>query len=493
MRRSLLRVGRAREARSRRACAGMTSNPTIFEKAIVSSGDYEEALRKLVAEGRSTIEIYEQLAIEDIRGACDLMLPAVRGERRRRRAHLARGAARAGDRHRQDRRRRGCGWPAEVGRPNVMIKVPATPEGIPAIRALTAHGRQRQRDADLLAAAVRGGARGVSGGARGPDRGGRHARRVWPPWRASSCRASTRPATSCSRTRPRRRRSWRRAARRCSASWRSPTPRWPTRSTSARSRRRAGRKLAAAGARPQRLLWASTGTKDPRYPDTYYVDALIGRRHRRHGAARDAGRLPRSRQARVAHLSDDLEGAKRAVAEFAAVGLDLSRVCHGAARRRREVVHHVDEDAARRRSAGGGRRCSSPRPAASGCRCPTALQRATDAAVAKLREGPRARARLGGATRRSSPPTPSHERSIKSRLGWLRAPALMRTQARRARGVRRRREGRRVHRRRAARHGRQLAVARGRCSRGLARRRRARRLHVLDNTDPAAVAAVDAR
>ena len=75
MRRGLLHLGRAARSWSRRACAGMTSNPTIFEKAIVSSGDYEEALRKLVAEGRSTIEIYEQLAIEDIRGACDLMLP----------------------------------------------------------------------------------------------------------------------------------------------------------------------------------------------------------------------------------------------------------------------------------------------------------------------------------------------------------------------------------------------------------------------------------
>ena len=67
---------------------------------------------------------------------------------------------------------------AEVGRPNVMIKVPATPEGIPAIRALTAHGRQRQRDADLLAAAVRRGGRGVPGGARGARRSRRLARRA---------------------------------------------------------------------------------------------------------------------------------------------------------------------------------------------------------------------------------------------------------------------------------------------------------------------------
>ena len=74
MRRSLLTSGGLAKMIAQ-GVRGMTSNPTIFEKAIVSSGDYEDALRKLVAEGRSTIEIYEQLAIEDIRGACDLMLP----------------------------------------------------------------------------------------------------------------------------------------------------------------------------------------------------------------------------------------------------------------------------------------------------------------------------------------------------------------------------------------------------------------------------------
>src|SRR5882724_3449396 len=55
---------------------GLTSNPTIFEKAIVASTDYEEALRKLAAAGLPPTKIYEELAVEDIRGACDLLLPA---------------------------------------------------------------------------------------------------------------------------------------------------------------------------------------------------------------------------------------------------------------------------------------------------------------------------------------------------------------------------------------------------------------------------------
>ena len=53
-----------------------------------------------------------------------------------------------------------------------------------------------------------------------------------------------------------------------------PSPSGPTRHTGTCWRRIAGRKLAAAGARPQRLLWASTGTKDPNLPDTYYIHAL---------------------------------------------------------------------------------------------------------------------------------------------------------------------------------------------------------------------------
>ena len=74
MRRGLLRSGALREL-VEKGVRGLTSNPTIFEKAIVASSDYEEALKQLTAEKKSTPEIYEALVIEDIRGACDLLLP----------------------------------------------------------------------------------------------------------------------------------------------------------------------------------------------------------------------------------------------------------------------------------------------------------------------------------------------------------------------------------------------------------------------------------
>ena len=195
MRRGLLRSGALADLVAR-GVRGLTSNPTIFEKAIVASGDYEDALRKLVADGRSTIEIYEQLAIEDIRGACDLLLPRVRGERQRRRARLAGGAARAGVRDRQD----GLRGPAPGRRGRAPQR---DDQGAGDARGDPGHPRahrardQRQRDADLLAAAVRRGGRGVPRGPRGPRRAPAARWPASPPSPASSCRASTASATSC--------------------------------------------------------------------------------------------------------------------------------------------------------------------------------------------------------------------------------------------------------------------------------------------------------
>ena len=119
--------------------SGLTSNPSIFEKAITGSADYDEALMRLAAAGGSASEIFEGLAIEDIRDAADLLLPVYE-----RTAggdgfasievspHLARDTAGTVAEARR--------LHSELGRPNVMIKVPATPEGIPAIRALIGEG-----------------------------------------------------------------------------------------------------------------------------------------------------------------------------------------------------------------------------------------------------------------------------------------------------------------------------------------------------------------
>ena len=118
---------------------GVTSNPTIFEKAIVGSTDYDDALATLARGDRSTLAIYEALAVEDIRQAADQLRPVydhsdgVHGyvslEVSPELAHDTDGTV-------SEARR----LFATLDRPNVMIKVPATPEGIPASARLIGEG-----------------------------------------------------------------------------------------------------------------------------------------------------------------------------------------------------------------------------------------------------------------------------------------------------------------------------------------------------------------
>jgi transaldolase/glucose-6-phosphate isomerase len=127
----------------------------------------------------------------------------------------------------------------------------------------------------------------------------------------------------------------------------------------------------------------------------------------------------------AAAIKEDLGGAKRQVAEFAAVGLDLSRVCHGLLD---DGVKSFITSMKTLLDAVGGRRAALLETAAGRQKLslPDGLQRATDAAVAKLVKD-RALARIWEADASFFSSDSSHERSIKSRLGWLRAPALMQT------------------------------------------------------------------
>ena len=118
---------------------GLTSNPTIFEKAISSSDDYDESLVAHARRSADPQDLFEGLAVEDIRAAADLLLPIYEGtegadgfaslEVNPHLAHDTKGTIKAARR-----------LFSALDRPNVMIKVPATPEGIPAIRDLIGRG-----------------------------------------------------------------------------------------------------------------------------------------------------------------------------------------------------------------------------------------------------------------------------------------------------------------------------------------------------------------
>ncbi len=141
IRRDLIRGGELKRLVEEDGIRGVTSNPTIFEKAIAGSTDYDDALRAMLAQDPQVDveKLYEPLAIEDIQMAADVLRPVydesdgadgfVSLEVSPHLAHDTQGTIRAAKRLR-----------AAVGRPNVMIKVPGTPAGLPAIESLIADG-----------------------------------------------------------------------------------------------------------------------------------------------------------------------------------------------------------------------------------------------------------------------------------------------------------------------------------------------------------------
>jgi len=127
------------ESLRERGVTGVTSNPTIFEKAIAENSTYDSALAKYAEDGASPETVFERLAVDDIRDAADVLRPAydaasgkdgcVSIEVSPRLAYDTEGTV-------SEARRL---W-AAIDRPNVMIKVPGTPEGVPAIKTLISEG-----------------------------------------------------------------------------------------------------------------------------------------------------------------------------------------------------------------------------------------------------------------------------------------------------------------------------------------------------------------
>jgi transaldolase/glucose-6-phosphate isomerase len=139
IRRTLLGSAEYRRLLTEDGLKGMTSNPTIFEKAIDGSQDYDQQFEQLVSQGKDVMEIYEALTIQDIQTACDALRPLydstttkhgyVSYEVSPLLANDTDGTIKAARRY----------W-ERIGRPNVMIKVPSTPAGLPAIETLISEG-----------------------------------------------------------------------------------------------------------------------------------------------------------------------------------------------------------------------------------------------------------------------------------------------------------------------------------------------------------------
>jgi len=246
---------------------GMTSNPTIFEHAIGGSSDYDDELRTLATSRKSDLEVLERLAVEDVRQAADLFRPvyeATAGRDGFVSLEVSPTLARDTDKTIAEARRL---W-AEVDRPNLMIKVPGTKEGWPAIERLLAEGININITLLFSLEHYRQVAEAHVRALEARMRAGKAIDRLASVASFFVSRVDTetdrRIEAKGGALQDLRGKVAIANAQLAYAWFRDllQSARW--------------QRLASTGARPQRLLWASTGTKNPGYSDVLYVDSLIG-------------------------------------------------------------------------------------------------------------------------------------------------------------------------------------------------------------------------
>src|SRR6476661_7531798 len=140
LKRSMIENGELRTLVDRDGLKGVTSNPSIFERAIAETDEYADALKQFQAQADHGIsEIYEHLAIADIRAAADVLRP-VHELTQGRDGYISLECSPYLANDTQGTVGEALRLWTAVGRPNLMVKVPATPAGIPAIRQLTGRG-----------------------------------------------------------------------------------------------------------------------------------------------------------------------------------------------------------------------------------------------------------------------------------------------------------------------------------------------------------------
>lgn len=293
---------------------GVTSNPSIFEKAIAGSTDYDDDMVALIESGKSVVDIYETLAIDDIRHAADILRPLydetkgldgyVSLEVSPELAHDVEGTI-------ADARR----LRAAVNRPNIFIKVPATPAGIPAITALIGEGISinvtlifgLSQYESVMEAYLKGLETLIANGG--------DVKKVTSVASLFVSRVDVALDPQLEKLG---------AHDLCGTIALANAKMCYARFLEVFSGDRWER-LSALGARVQRPLWASTGTKNPAYADTLYVDNLIGP-----NTVNTAP--PDTIQAFLDHgtvdvtVGKDLDEAHANLAQLKALGLDLDAV-----------------------------------------------------------------------------------------------------------------------------------------------------------------------
>jgi len=304
---------------------GVTSNPSIFEKAIAGSTDYDAAMRQLISEGKDINEIYDALVIEDIQRTADLFRPVYeRTDKIDGYVSLEVSPLLADDTASTINEAKRL-W-AALDRPNVMIKIPATPAGIPAITEVIASGINvnvtlifSEEVYAVVADAYISGLEQRAAAGHPVD----HIASVASVFVSRIDSAIDNQLTYRTRRLDDDAEKARLTALLGKAAIANTRLLYQRFKQIFNDERFAP--LRAQGARAQRPLWASTGTKNPTYKDTLYVEELIGPDTvdtvppATYTAVRDHGLVRLS-------LEDDLEGARATIQQLTEAGIDLPAV-----------------------------------------------------------------------------------------------------------------------------------------------------------------------
>ena len=259
---------------------GVTSNPTIFEKAMAAGTDYDEQLREVTATGASTEDAYWDLVPDRHRARRRRVAARVRPARGRRRLRLGRGRRRSSPTIPRAPIAQAKELWAASDRPNVMIKIPATRRRRPGDHGDARGRHQRQRHVDLQPRALPRGHRRVPRRSRAACAAGGDIHRLASVASFFVSRVDTETDRRLPEGSPLRGKAAVANAKLAYQMFRRRVagPRWD--------------KLASRGRAMQRPLWASTSTKNPAYSPTLYVDDADRRRHGEHaraGVGRRAG------------------------------------------------------------------------------------------------------------------------------------------------------------------------------------------------------------
>jgi transaldolase/glucose-6-phosphate isomerase len=276
IRRDLITGGGLQRLIDQDGLRGITSNPSIFEKAIVGSNDYADFLGQLLAQGLSTGEIYERIAIRDIQDAADLMRPVYKATGRRDgyvSLEVSPTLARDTQGTIEEARRL---WKA-VGRPNIMIKVPGTAEGVPAVRQLTSEGININITLLFAQDAYIKVAQAYLEGLESAQKSGVDISGIASVASFFVSRIDSRvDSTIDARLKSAMNADEEALLRGLYGKVAVANAKQAYRSYQAMIADQRWKALAAGGAQSQRLLWASTSTKNPKYRDVLYLEELIG-------------------------------------------------------------------------------------------------------------------------------------------------------------------------------------------------------------------------